>query len=115
MRTAAHASPFVLHGFQFPSSGTKIANSLADLAYFAKLPLEQVQPILAMLTAPQARVLRAIVTSGDGTERHEIFHDVLGEAILDWRAPTSKLTRRNGLRSKLQNANGKWLGSARRK
>jgi hypothetical protein len=71
--------------FLVTPSGTKIAHSLADLAYFAKLPPGQVQPLLTMLAAPQARVLRAVVTSGDRTERYEIFHDVLGAAILDWR------------------------------
>jgi WD40 repeat protein len=66
-------------------SGTKIAHSLADLALYAKLPPERVQPVLATLAAPGVRVLRAFVASGNQPERYEIFHDVLAPAIVDWR------------------------------
>jgi hypothetical protein len=75
-----------LFDFLVTPSGTKIAHSLADLGYFARSPLERVQPVLALLAAPEVRVLRAVPASGNQPERFEIFHDVLASAILDWRA-----------------------------
>jgi len=74
-----------LFDFLVTPSGTKIAHSVADLAYFAKLPLDRVQPLLTILAAQEVRVLRAVAASGNQPERYEIFHDVLAPAILDWR------------------------------
>jgi hypothetical protein len=74
-----------LFDFLVTPSRTKIAHTLTDLAYFAKLSPERVRPVLTMLAGPEVRVLRAVAASGNQAERYEIFHDVLAAAILDWR------------------------------
>jgi WD40 repeat protein len=74
--------------FQFlvTRSGTKIAHTAEDLADFAELTIEEVEPVLEKL-AGDARILRTLPPPrGDGASRYEIFHDVLGPAILDWRS-----------------------------
>jgi WD40 repeat protein len=67
-------------------SGTKIALDAADLASFTGR--SDVAPVLEKLTGASARILRAVGAPpgrANGT-RYEIAHDVLGGAILDWRA-----------------------------
>ena len=73
--------------FQFlvTRSGTKIAHTASDLADFAELTTEQVEPVVEKL-AGDARILRTLEPPrGGGESRYEIFHDVLGPPILDWR------------------------------
>lgn len=67
-------------------SGTKIAHTAADLAKFARVSTDKLQPILDELTGPKARILRPVAPPLDqlDTPRYEIFHDVLGSAVLDW-------------------------------
>lgn len=72
-------------------SGSKIAHSVKDLAAYTRLPMTQVEQVLRKLTDRDDRILRAVeaLTGDDGqssVEHYEIFHDVLGAAILDWRA-----------------------------
>jgi WD40 repeat protein len=62
-------------------SGTKIAHRSTDLAEFARLRPGDAQPVLAALG--RERILRPLDES-DG-DRYEIFHDVLADAIIDWR------------------------------
>ncbi|MBI3741508.1 MAG: hypothetical protein HY257_07100, partial [Chloroflexi bacterium] len=66
-------------------SGAKIAQINADLVKWAARPPEQVTPILKALV--DARVLRTVAPPIDQPTaiRYEIFHDVLGPAVLDWR------------------------------
>ncbi|MCI0694721.1 hypothetical protein L0337_22290 [candidate division KSB1 bacterium] len=68
-------------------SGTKIAHTVPDLAEFARLPQEQLTPILDKLSASNLRILRPVAPPPDRPEAvcYEIFHDVLAPAILDWR------------------------------
>src|SRR5439155_6372375 len=56
------------------------------LADYAKLSKEQIVPVLEKLCAGE-RILRKVIPPGSEAEdaRYEIFHDVLAEAILDWR------------------------------
>jgi WD40 repeat protein len=62
-------------------SGTKIAHRSSDLAEFARLRPRDVGPVIAALG--RERILRPLdETDGD---RYEIFHDVLADAIIDWR------------------------------
>jgi len=62
-------------------SGTKIAHRATDLAEFARLRPAAAVPVLNALG--RERILRPLdETDGD---RYEIFHDVLADAILDWR------------------------------
>jgi hypothetical protein len=69
-------------------SGTKIAYSAADLAGQAGLDEEHVGRVLERLSRHDARILRPVPPPPDspGNARYEIFHDVLADAILDWRA-----------------------------
>ncbi len=60
-------------------SGTKIAHHVADLADYADVPQESLRTVLSELTRDR------IVHSVDGSDRYEIFHDVLAEPIRAWR------------------------------
>lgn len=59
-------------------SGTKVAHGVGDLAGYAGVPEGELRPVLASLGAD--RILRPL----DG--RFEIFHDVLADPVLAWRA-----------------------------
>jgi WD40 repeat protein len=63
-------------------TGAKIAHADSDLARYAAVDEAELQPILATLT--DERILRPVAFDG-GAPRHEIYHDVLGEAVLAWR------------------------------
>jgi len=60
-------------------SGTKIAHRAPDLAEYADVPEDVLRRVLAALTRER------IVHSVDGSDRFEIFHDVLAEPIRAWR------------------------------
>src|SRR3954451_25066322 len=60
-------------------SGTKIAHNAADLADYADVPPDLLRRILATLTRDR------VVHSVNGSDRYEIFHDVLVEPIQSWR------------------------------
>jgi WD40 repeat protein len=63
-------------------SGTKIAHGVGDLAEYARAPTSEVEPVVHALAAK--RILRPVANGGDGRS-FEIFHDVLADAVLDWR------------------------------
>ena len=69
-------------------SGSKIAHSAEDLAAYTGLDAEDIEPVLRRLTEPEYRILRPVARAAaeDAPSRYEIFHDVLGTPILDWRA-----------------------------
>jgi WD40 repeat protein len=74
----------VFHQLVTPS-GTKIVHTVPDLAEYAEAPESELAPVLEALAA--ARILRPVDPApGETSPRFEIFHDVLGPAILDWRA-----------------------------
>jgi WD40 repeat protein len=78
----------ILHHLVTPS-GTKIAHTAPDLAYYTQLPPVDVNSVLAELSAGDVRILRPVSPpSGqpDSVQAYEIFHDVLAPAVLDWRA-----------------------------
>jgi WD40 repeat protein len=60
-------------------SGTKIAHRAPDLAQYADVPEDTLRHVLTMLARDR------IVHSVDGSDRYEIFHDVLAEPIRAWR------------------------------
>ena len=64
-------------------SGTKIAHAVPDLARYAGVSETELEPVLATLA--RERILRPAAADG-GAPRYEIYHDVLGEAVLAWRA-----------------------------
>jgi WD40 repeat protein len=61
-------------------SGTKIAHEVSDLADFGDVGAGDVELLLSTLAG------RRIVRSVDDGERYEIFHDVLAQPVLAWRA-----------------------------
>jgi WD40 repeat protein len=63
-------------------SGTKIAHELPDLVDFSDVPAAELQPVLSSLAG--RRILRSL-EEGEAT-RYEIFHDVLAQPMLAWRA-----------------------------
>jgi len=66
-------------------SGAKIALTAQDLAAAAKRPVSAVQDLLDTLSGP-GRVLRPLPPAvGAVGHRYEIFHDVMGSAVLAWR------------------------------
>lgn len=69
-------------------SGSKIAQTLRDLAKYANVPETQVGPLLEKLSKPELRILRQVESPADrpNDPRFQIFHDVLAGAVLDWRS-----------------------------
>ncbi len=81
------AAARVFHHLVTPG-GTKIAHTVPDLAEYSGLPQIQLTPMLDDLSGAGMRILRPVAPPLDQplAPRYEIFHDVLGPAILDWRA-----------------------------
>jgi WD40 repeat protein len=69
------------------TSGTKIALTAKDLADWSGLPVNAVRDLLETLSAGARRILRPVppAIGVTGPPRYEIFHDVMGAAVLDWR------------------------------
>ena len=65
-------------------SGTKIAHEASDLAEYAGTTTREVMPVLTKLG--EERILRSVEGGGGRDSRYEIFHDVLAEPILSWKA-----------------------------
>ena len=65
-------------------SGTKIAQEAAALTSWTELSKERVEGILNRLTGPDMRILRTMQAPGQPV-LYEIFHDVLAQAVLNWR------------------------------
>ncbi|MEO1550470.1 MAG: OmpA family protein [Pseudomonadota bacterium] len=66
-------------------SGAKIAHSAADLSDYTGEEEKAIARVLERLCEREARVLRTVAVPDDpDTTRFEIYHDVLGAAILDW-------------------------------
>ena len=64
-------------------SGTKIAHGTSDLAGYVGAPEAELESVLSTLA--RERILRPV--HGSGSEAaYEIFHDVLADAVLAWRA-----------------------------
>lgn len=64
-------------------SGTKIAHGVGDLAEYASVEERRLLPVLA--TLGRERIVRTVDGAGEEAARYEIYHDVLGEAVLAWR------------------------------
>ena len=64
-------------------SGAKVAHGVGDLADYASVDERRLLPVLS--TLGRERIVRPVdAADGDGA-RYEIFHDVLGDAVLAWR------------------------------
>jgi WD40 repeat protein len=86
-------------------SSTKIAHEVADLADFGQVSVEELRPIVDTLS--ERRIVRSLDEGGD--VRYEIFHDVLAQPVLAWRARhrteravERELAERHRRRSRLQ-------------
>jgi WD40 repeat protein len=65
-------------------SGTKIAHEVGDLAKYAGAGTSDLLPVLTKLG--NERILRSVAGNGARGSRYEIFHDVLAEPVLAWKA-----------------------------
>jgi tetratricopeptide (TPR) repeat protein len=65
-------------------SGSKIAQEASALASWTELTEEQTRSILERLSSADMRILRIMEAPGQ-PRLYEIFHDVLAQAILNWR------------------------------
>lgn len=69
-------------------SGSKVACREKDLRNWAGDLADELPEVLQRLSYGSSRVLRPVPSApgDDGGAQFEVFHDVLGAAILDWRA-----------------------------
>lgn len=66
-------------------SGAKIAHSAEDLANYTECETAEIEEVLKRLCQRESRILREVVAADDTMgNRFEIYHDVLGSAILEW-------------------------------
>jgi WD40 repeat protein len=65
-------------------SGTKIAHGAGDLARYARTAEGDILPVLGKLG--NERILRSVAGNGADGSRYELFHDVLAEPVLAWKA-----------------------------
>lgn len=73
--------------FLVTPSGSKIALDQLTLSAFTKIQESYLSPVLLRLASKEMWVLRTVspATEQPAMPRFEIFHDVMGAAILDWR------------------------------
>lgn len=88
------AAARIFHHLVTPS-GTKIAHAPRDLAMYSGRKPQEVEPVLRRLSAPDVRLLRPVSSGAErgGETLYEIFHDILGPAILDWQTRYRRLRR----------------------
>jgi hypothetical protein len=81
------AAARVFHHLVTPH-GTKIAQTVPDLAEYTELPKKKVHNVLATLCEPEFRILRKVTPppSQPKASCYEIFHDVVAWVIRDWQA-----------------------------
>jgi CHASE2 domain-containing sensor protein len=97
-------------GFRFlvTSGGRKIALSADELREFADVEAATLEPALEHLE--RERILRPVPSDDrDGAVRHEIYHDVLAPAILDWRRRHVEAQQRVETESRLADARDRAL------
>jgi WD40 repeat protein len=71
--------------FLVTSGGRKIAMTIDELSADARVPAACLKPAVEHMN--KQRILRTTVAAEPGgPPRHEIYHDVLASAILDWRS-----------------------------
>ncbi len=90
-------------------SGTKIAHRAGDLARYASVEEPEATRVLNHLAAE--RIVRA-AEDGAGGPQYEIFHDVLADAVLGWRARHEADRRIDEARRQAQARHRRLLGLA---
>ncbi len=88
------------------TSGSKIALTAEDLADWAEFPVDRVRNLLERLSSGPRRILRPVPPAAGVTSppRYEVFHDVMGAAVLDWRRRYVSAQQRSEAELKLQQA-----------
>lgn len=83
---ADQATAAVFFQYLVTPSGSKIAYPVSDLITYSERSEREVERILK--TLEKERVLRRIPSpvGKTGSDRYEIYHDVLARSILDWRS-----------------------------
>jgi WD40 repeat protein len=72
-----------MFGHLVTPSGSKIAHGVSDLATFAHVDVGELQPVLSSLASE--RIIRPTGSNGHAGGLYEIYHDVLTDAVLNWR------------------------------
>src|SRR3954468_923511 len=80
---ASQAAAAAIFNHLVTPSGTKIAHSVSDLAEYAGTPTAELEPVLQALASE--RILRPVGGTDDSL-RYEIYHDVVAQPALTWRA-----------------------------
>jgi WD40 repeat protein len=82
----------IFHQLVTPS-GTKIVHSTHDLQGYTEHSEEEIISLLQRLQTGDTRIVRPVPppSGTEGPARYEIFHDVLAQAILDWRGRHEKI------------------------
>jgi hypothetical protein len=97
------------------TSGSKIAYPVLDLAGTAALQESELISLTEKLSSGDVRILRPVGPmpgrpNEPRYERYEIFHDVLGPAILEWRARVEERERESARQRELARARERmWL------
>jgi WD40 repeat protein len=84
-------------GYLVTPSGSKIALTASDLAESVGRPHDRVLALLRFLAREDKRIVRHVpppVGKSKPDDRYEIFHDVLGPPIADWRRRALEKRRR---------------------
>jgi hypothetical protein len=100
-RTAANIFQYLV-----TTSGSKIAYPVLDLAGTAALQESELISLMEKLSSGDMRILRPVGPmpgrpAEPRYERYEIFHDVLGPAILEWRARFEERERESARQEEL--------------
>jgi hypothetical protein len=100
-RTAANIFQYLV-----TTSGSKIAYPVLDLAGTAGLQESELISLMEKLSSGDMRILRPVGPvpgrpAEPRYERYEIFHDVLGPAILEWRARFEERERESARQEEL--------------
>ena len=86
----------VFHQLVTPS-GRKVTRSVRDLAGWTAIPAEEIEPVLRTLARSDWSILRPVGDGQGDDAAFEALHDVLAEAMLDWRARHEEARRRRQL------------------
>jgi WD40 repeat protein len=86
-QAAERAIATAIFQFLVTSSGSKVAHTAADLAGFAEESPEAVEAVLEALASGDVRILKTVAPPpGHSDKSYELYHDLLAEPVLAWRA-----------------------------
>jgi WD40 repeat protein len=86
-QAAERAIATAIFQFLVTSSGSKVAHTAADLAGFAEESPAAVETVLEALASGDVRILKTVAPPpGHSDKSYELYHDLLAEPVLAWRA-----------------------------